>query len=356
VRFVKRWWVAVAVLLLAACSGQTGSTTPTAATPADYGVPPAGVPLVYVGDPNHAGWYIGVDWTGRPRGTLKLSAPLGPAQTLLPAPDGSAFMIPPFKGLRGAFLDRLGRPIADSDLGYERMTWADDSAHVCTLDYRDRQWHIGLKTPGTTATVHPVAIDPSVVQSGIIAIQFAACSAANDRAVLAYNYFGRPTELYVVRISDATVLLHQSHPAGVLAGITASEDATLIAENSSKSSGYLMGAPAANTIVRRVSGGSVLAKLDPSFGVVAFSRDDSLALVSTSPLAAEAPTNVALVRLADGAVLWHQETSEPYGGRWVRPDGSDIAIQLGPPAGSGRGPVSVVIVHPDGTSTSRRFD
>jgi len=353
---VRRGWIAFALLVLAACSSQTASPPP-AASPAtdDFGAPPAGVPLIYAADPHHAGWYIGIDWNGKPRATIKLSKPLTPVQTLLQAPDGSAFVIPPLKVTGGAFLDRLGTPIADPNPPSSRLMWADDSTHVCTLDYSDRQWQLGLETPGTPAVIHPVALDPLIVQSGIIAIDFQSCSAKNDRAVLVYNYFGRATDVYVVRISDGTVLLHQSHPANVLAGITASEDGSLIAEDSSKSSGYLMGPTAPNTTVRRVADAALVAKLDPSYFVVAFSRDDSLALVSTSPLASGAPTNLALVRLADGAVLWHRDSSEEFGGRWVRPDGLDIAYQLGPPTGPGPGPLEIVIVHPDGTATSRRL-
>src|SRR5579864_4385354 len=40
----------------------------------DYGPPPAGVPLFYLQSPSHPGWYIGFDWSGHPRGTIKLQA------------------------------------------------------------------------------------------------------------------------------------------------------------------------------------------------------------------------------------------------------------------------------------------
>jgi len=40
----------------------------------DYGTPPAGVALFYVGDPKHPGWYVALDWKGEPRGTLKFAA------------------------------------------------------------------------------------------------------------------------------------------------------------------------------------------------------------------------------------------------------------------------------------------
>ena len=39
----------------------------------DYGPPPTGVNLLYVHDPDHASWLIAYDWSGQPRGTVKLS-------------------------------------------------------------------------------------------------------------------------------------------------------------------------------------------------------------------------------------------------------------------------------------------
>ena len=357
---MKALWTALAALLLVSCAATTAVSSSSAPPVTDdYGAPSRGVPLIYVADPSHAGWYIGVDWTGKPRATVKLAQPLVPPQILVQAPDGSAFVIPGFKGQPSSgFLDRLGNPIADQTAATDRVMWADDSARICTLSFSTGphgQWLLGLKTPGSPAAEHPVALDPDIVLSGIIAVEFASCSPENDRAILVYSYFGRPTELYVVRISDGAILLHQTHPANVLAGITASVDGTLIAEDSSKSSGYIAGPTAPHTTVRRVTDGSVVAQLDPSLDVLAFSRDDSLALVSTSPLAAGTATNLALVRLADGKVLWHRGGSEEWGGQWIRPDGNDIAFQLGPPQGPAPGPIDLVIVHPDSTATSLRF-
>lgn len=358
-RIVKRIWVALAALAMVSCATSSTVSSPSA-SPAiqDYGAPPVGVPLIYVADPSHAGWYIGVDWSAKPRATVKLAQPLVSPQTLVQAPDGSAFMIPPLKAGSIAFLDRLGNQVADANYTGDRTVWADDSKQVCTLDFSGGlggQWQIGLQAPGVKPAARPVALDPNIVQSGIIAIDFASCSAKNGRAILVYNYFDRPTEVYVVRVSDGAVLLHQSHPANVLAGISASEDSTLIAEDSGKSSGYLAGPTAPKTTVRRAADGAIVAQLDPSYYVVAFSRDDSLALVSTSPLASGTQTNLALVRLADSSILWHQSTSEEFGGRWVRPGGGDVAFQLGPPAAQAPGLVELVIVHPDGTAASLRL-
>jgi hypothetical protein len=356
---VKRACVGL-MMLAAACGGPPAAAAPTIVgkTPvADYGPPPAGVPLLYAPDPRHDGRYVGLDWSGMPRGTIELHPSPDANRNLLQAPDGSAFLLLPFKGLGGEYFDRLGRPVAAVEPPIQFAMWADDSKHACTLGSAGGRWMLSLVAPdGTSISSRAVALDPAIARSGIIAIDFRSCAARNDRAVLVYAYSGRPTDVYVVRISDGTILLHQSHPADTLADITASPDGALVAESSNKSTGYLAGPTAPNTIVRRVADGPVVATLDPSFGVLAFSSDDSVALVNTSPWASGVATHLALVRLADSAVLWRYDGSEELFGHWVRPDGQDIAVLLQAPGPTlTRAPEDVVIVHPDGTATSERL-
>jgi len=89
-------WIAVAVaaalgVLMVAGLMSTRHTprasvpaaTPNASPLVDYGPPPAGVPLLYVHDPNNPSWLIAFDWSGKPRGTVKLPA------TALQDPSGS---------------------------------------------------------------------------------------------------------------------------------------------------------------------------------------------------------------------------------------------------------------------------
>src|ERR1700682_2069621 len=66
-----------------------GQANPHASPVADYGAPPAGTQLVYLQDPNHPGWLIGFDWTGKPRGTVKLPQVVEPPNRIGQAPDGS---------------------------------------------------------------------------------------------------------------------------------------------------------------------------------------------------------------------------------------------------------------------------
>jgi len=301
----------------------------------DYGPPPAGWPLFYVGDPKHPGWYIGFDWNGAPRGTIKLAQPVDDTTFLFQAPDGSGFGLPPAGGKGGydgtQFLDRLGRPLAQtsSSIHFHDLMWAGDSSRLCTLDFDTRAWRVGLMTPGSApASLHTVAIDDFVSQSGVIAIRFAACSPGNDRAVLTYSVFQYPTIVWVVRLSDGKILLREEHDRNQLADIVASRDGLLIAENSNRLTGYIGGPSAAKTIIRRTSDGSVVTSLEPTIGVRGFSADDSLMLVTTSPWASGVKTNMAAIEVATGKVVWHTEAADEFSGFFTEPLGAGFAIMF----------------------------
>jgi hypothetical protein len=330
------------------------AASPRATPSGDYGPPPAGVPLVYVRDPNHPSWLIGFDWAGKPRGTVKLAEPMDPYRVLVQAPDGSAFLYAAAKGGSEQFLDRLGSPIAgqDSSLVYQSQWWADDSRHLCALAF-PRQWTLGLRLPGgTPASTHVVALDPNIVRSGIIAITFAACSVRKDRAIISYGYAGRDSQFWLIRISDGKILSHRSTPAGQLANITASLDGALVAENSGKSSGQIAAA-APSTIIRRASDMAVVATLNPTIGVLGFNSDDSLALVTTTPWASGIATRLAVINVQTGAVLWRSDGAEEFAGFLAQPGGTDLAIMLKDPTDSSlHASVNVVIVHGDGSATS----
>jgi hypothetical protein len=307
---------------------------PTSSAIPDYGQPPAGVPLFYVGDPDHPGWYVGLDWNGVPRGTIKVAKTVEDLQALVQSPDGSGFLITPFKAHSGSYLDRLGSPVGNVDQSSVQQMWSDDSKQLCTLNWVPSRgpWQVGVTTPGGASTSHDVAIDPYVVQSGAIAMGIAACSPAHDRAVITYDAFGYPTIVWVVRLSDGKVLLRHAYDRNVMAGIAASFDGSLLAESSSKSNGYLGYPSAPNTVVRRTSDGSVVATFDPTIGILAFSADDQVVLVSTSPWAAGVPTHLAVIDLATGKVLWRDDRSTELAGYFVEPAGSAFAVMLQDPS------------------------
>lgn len=333
----------------AAAPAVVASPSPVAV---DYGSPPSSVPLLWVQDPNHPGWLIGFDWTGKPRGTVKLSQPLAQFDRLSQAPDGSAFGYDASgKGGFHLFLDRLGNPSPNpgSTINYQYESWADDSRHVCTLDYLGRHWNLGLGLPGAAPNpVNVIALDPALAQTGIFAFSFAACSARNDRAVIAYSYAGRPTEYFVVRISDGAILQQRTYPTDQVANVTASIDASMIAENSGKSVGQLAPA-AASTVIRRASDLSVITTLDPSVGVLAFSGDDSSVLVSTAPLIAGQPAMLEVLDPQTGRVIWHGEGTSALSAFAVQPAGNAFAVALS----NGNPPATILIVYGDGSKPAK---
>ena len=316
----------------------------------DYGPPPIGVPLIWVQDPNHTGWLIGFDWTGNPRGTVKIAQPVGQYDKLSQAPDGSAFAYEPnAKGGFQVFFDAMGNPIASSgpSVRYQSEMWADDSRHVCTLDAQTG--NLGLMVPGNAPNpVNAVALDPALARSGIIAFSFAACSARNDRAVIEYNYSGRPTEYWVVRISDGAILQQRTYAAGQVANVTASLDANLIAENSAESSGQSANA-ATQTVIRRASDLSVITTLDPTVGILAFSGDNSSELVSTAPLIAGQPAMLEVVDLQAGRLKWRGKAISPMSAFAVQPAAAAFAVALS----DGSQPATIFIIYGDGSKPAK---
>jgi hypothetical protein len=344
-----------APLLVAALVAACNNTTTSSLTPTpigDHGAPPAGVPLFYAGDATHTGWYTGFDWAGKPRGTVKLAQPPDSLQTLLQAPDGSAFLLLPFKGEAGQFLDRLGHPVGGE---VPRLAaWADDSKQLCTLDNASGPWRIGVMTPGDAlpAGVRVTFLTPAV-PLGVIAFQVAACRPRNNVAVLTYAFPEYQTYVWEVRLSDGFAISNEAFDRNSLAGIVASPDGKLFAENSNASTGYLQSGSEDHTAIRRFANGSVVVRLDPKIGILAFSADDSVALVNTSPWASGVATHLALVKVDTGAVLWHYDGDEEYAGALIQPEGSSIAVMLQTTTDQSSHPsVDLLIVRADGSTTA----
>jgi hypothetical protein len=167
----------------------------------DYGSPPSGVPLLYVHDPNNTSWLIGYDWSGKPRGTVKLPANLGQdPSTVMMTPDGSGFEVGgTYKGGTGVFLDALGQPVI-SETGTPDVVgamWADDMMHQCVLTLSPAYvWRLGTQLPGhALSPVAVIARDRRVGQSGL---SLAACSFQNDRAILTRTVISWISEVCVV--------------------------------------------------------------------------------------------------------------------------------------------------------------
>lgn len=334
-------------------------TNPKASPVADYGPPPAGVPLLYVHDPSHPTWLIGYDWTGKPRGTVKLDPALAGVGM---APDGQSFAVGfGAKGGTGEILDRLGQPVqgvGGAIPGSALPIWADDNLHICGVSFDQTfAWTFITLTPGEAVkAVAVIAHDHNIGQTGI---QLASCSFRNDQAILVRTATVSPSDVWVVQISTGKILSHNTYSnSGDLANVVGSGDAVLIAENSSKSNGVLQGPTAPSTIIRRVSDRSVVATLDPSMGVLAFSSDDSLVLVTTTPWVGGLPTQLAVIDLRSGQALWHYNGPDMFGSSVAQPGGRDFALVLKDPLTDKQTYGDLVIVHADGTATDfpRRYE
>jgi hypothetical protein len=134
--------------------------------------------------------------------------------------------------------------------------------------------------------------------------------------------------------------------------IVASGDSLFIAENSSRSTGQA-GAGAPSTIIRRVSDRSVVASLDPSVRVLAFSGDDALVLVASGPVAVAPgqPTLLSVIDVRSGRATWNEPAILMT--FMAQPNGRDFAIFLDSSFPSQTtGPLGTfLIIHGDGSVT-----
>ncbi|MDQ6877271.1 MAG: hypothetical protein M3082_06145 [Candidatus Dormibacteraeota bacterium] len=392
-------WLAVAVAALLGIAVVAGlmltRLEQRAGIPGDYGQPPAGVPLLYVRDPNHATWYIGFDWSGRPRGTVKLPHPLRPGQSLVMAPDGQLFEITPGgKAGAGEFLDRLGRRIPGSPPYADGGIWADDNRHLCLTiaDQTHIKWTFATQLPGeapkTVAVVHAATFTtttgfryPGPSEAAPIA-----CGIGNDNAIvlgtatgLVYGALGvgpLPVEMWFVRLSDGTVIngrrwllktgTHLIFWEGLTTHVVTSRDGVYYSGSTFNgvytSSMFTDRPPAHWSGVIGCRPGFVpcgpVAALPPNIGVLGFSADDSLALVTTLPVVAGQASVLEVINVRSGQVVWRGQGSSVYSGFTAKPGGRDFAISFGVTGSQKSGAVqmgptlsTILIVNGDGSVT-----
>jgi hypothetical protein len=141
----------------------------------------------------------------------------------------------------------------------------------------------------------------------------------------------------VVRISDGAILQQRTYPTDQVANVTASMDGSLIAENSGA------------TVIRRASDLSVITRLDPTVGVLAFSGNDSSVLVSTAPMGAGPPANQEVLDLQTGRVMWGGEGTSALSTLAVQPAGNGFALALA----DGNPPATILIVYGDGSKPAK---
>jgi hypothetical protein len=286
----------------------------------DYGPPPAGVPLIYVHDPNHPAWLIAYDWAATPRGTVKLSQPLPGVQM---APDGQSFLsVPTAKGGPGLFLDRLGQSVTSPGAAgrYAGGVWADDNRHFCSVafDQTAFSWTLVTHLPAEAPRqVNEIARDSGVGQSSI---NLAACSFRHDQAIAIRTTVAWPSELWVIRLSDGKVISHHTYTARELMTVVATGDGVYIAENSS---GVAYGALRTN--IRRVSDWTVVSPLEPSAQVLGFNTDGSLALIFQST--SLAPNHLEVIDWQARRRIWNYDGPNGYGSFVPNQKGFAIALR-----------------------------
>ena len=338
------------------------SPSPSAVVANDYGPPPAGVPLIYVTDPSHAGWYLGFDWSGIPRGTVKLAHP--PATGVGMAPDGQGFAYGLYaKGGAWEFLDRLGKSTGSDNLpGAYSTMWADDNKHICamTMDPNTLTYNLWTASPGEDPhNVSAVAQDANVGQTSVAVI---GCSFRNDRAIALRTTTSWPAELWVVRLSDGNTLEHHVYDAGLLASVVANADATYIGETAAQATTPSI-VSARYTTIRRVSDWAVVASMDP-YVILAFGGDGSSVLTQFGANSPGEPSRVVVMRWTDtGAVsaTWTYNGTDQLWDYTAEPVGDGFALGFLPASdvttpGCPRGVMpcdhlqSVLIVHADGSS------
>jgi hypothetical protein len=335
--------------LVARLAPMPGST-PKATLVADYGPPRAGVPLLYVHDPNHASWLIGYDWSGNPRATVKLDPALVGVGM---APDGQSFAVGlGAKGGTGKILDRLGAPVPGTGSlpGSTLPIWADDNRQICGVSFNPKTfaWTLITLLPGQPVkSVVVIARDKSIGQTDI---RLASCSVHNDQAILVRTTNAWPSELWVVRLSNGKIVAHNAYADSTVVNVVGSGDGLLIAENAPQSVGQEAVSGGFWTIVRRVSDKSVVATLDASLGILAFNSDDSLALVTTSLWVGGQPTHLAVIDLRTGQRIWQYDGPEVFASLVAQPGGRDFALILRTPDAQDL-LADVVLVHGDGSST-----
>jgi hypothetical protein len=282
--------------------------------------------------------------------------PAANLQHVMMAPDGQSFVV----GETGEFRDRFGQPIPGSgavslsDFPASQI-WADDNVHMCGVDFDPQAFTYSFTTVAPGEAVKSfVETTPNQI-GGQESFMLTSCSFRNDRAIIYRGNYNRAplpdasvVEVWVVRVSDGKLVSRDTYASGWLEGMAGSTDATLIAENSGLAFFGQVGTAAPKTTIRKVSDRSVIATLDPSVAVLAFSSDNSLVLTITWPGVSGTPVHYAVIELQSGRTIWS------YAGRPDEPErlgtaeagGNGFAVLIR----SSGAQSDVVIVHGDGTS------
>jgi hypothetical protein len=374
VRQANLQWLAVAAALMIAVlvvaslvASRLHLNAPVNSHKPAVGEPPAGVSLVYVAELDHDGKFDAYDWNGKAAGSLTLP---NSGTGISMSADGQEFVSGfAAKGGNFEFFDRLGHSLGTStEPGAYGVIWADDNRSVCfmTQDPQTYEYTVWLEQAAQPArAVAAVARDKELGQS---VLNVVACSTRNDSAIVVRTTIGWPVELWVVRLSDGSIVAHHAYGPQALGTIVASPDARYIAETSWTAFGgptYPQNKPNAPfTVIRRVSDWAQMAHMDAGYAVVSFSGDGHSVLVRTQILT-HGENDAIFAWSDDGSLrtVWQhltpgtfiaESTSEPGGSSFaiafVAVDSNNRASWCAPGLQGCTTALSVTIVHGDGTS------
>ena len=352
------------------------AVSPSAPAVTDYGPPPLGVPLFYYVDPAMRSWMVAVDWSGKPRGTVKLGQPVEDSSgfgggLLTVAPDGSRIIA------GGQVLDPRGTVVSgiatDAKQSY---LWADDSRHLCYMTPSSSPGATGL--PQTLMTFVPGGPARATARVGVAYNQASAnplaCSITSDRALVEQAYNGMASESWLVKLSTGTVLHHQayaSYTTGSSVGLVSTRDGAFIAANTTVFNTTPGGSASAGpSVIRSGLTGSLLATMPAGFQVYGFSSDGNLAVLQGGQAAGSATPKVEVMNWRTGRVVWNLDATRAPDSGGSRldlvevqpaPGGQDVALafaRLAPCAtapGANCGSTydylrDIIVVHGDGTS------
>ena len=175
------------------------------------------------------------------------------------------------------------------------------------------------------------------------AIDVAACSFNNDRAIVSRSTVSWTNEVWVIRISDGQTLSHHAYRDGQLAPIVASSDGAYIAENTFDTVRLGVAAYPGVTVIRRVSDWTQVASEGGS-AVRGFSGDDSLILLT--PKLLPEVRGISVVEVGTGRIMWRYDGSDQgLSAYFTEPSGAAFAVMLKRPFDQSLHPqVSVVMV------------
>lgn len=305
------------------------------------GIPPAGTPVIWYTSTNP--WnsadvprMVALDWQGQVVGTMY-------QPVTVQSPDGSIVGT-----TTGTYLTAAGERLsALSGIPYFPVI-ADDNASVCELSNTiggralDQLW---LTTGPVSGPLHAVApVGGFGARSGVGII---ACSALNDRAVIADTGMNGTNGVRVIALSTGRVLYQHAY-AVATSTVFSSHDARYLAELMPVAGSE--GAPF-TTVIRRTADGTVVARLDGRLAM-RFSWDDR-AVVTTMPLSQPTGRQLQLQEWQTGKVIWRLPTPAGQGEpvfALAQPHGTKIAIASWSQTDTGA-PDQLWLVDADGNAT-----